>query len=62
MRRSAKGTGTVPIVAIIFLAAACTRPCAAATLEIGSSAPDFNLPGVDGKNHSLEEFRTPTFW
>lgn len=25
-------------------------------LEIGSPAPDFNLPGVDGKKHSLEEY------
>ena len=25
-------------------------------LEIGSSAPDFNLPGVDGKNHRLADF------
>ena len=35
-------------------------PCAAATpktLEIGSAAPDFNLPGVDGKKHSLDEYR-----
>lgn len=26
-------------------------------LEIGQPAPPFNLPGVDGKNHSLDEFR-----
>ena len=26
------------------------------TLRTGDSAPGFNLPGVDGKNHSLEEF------
>ena len=26
------------------------------TLEIGSQAPDFNLPGVDGKNHTLAEY------
>ncbi len=25
-------------------------------LKIGSSAPDFNLPGVDGKNYSLDSF------
>ncbi len=30
---------------------------AAETLEIGSLAPDFKLPGVDGKQHSLESFR-----
>lgn len=26
-------------------------------LSIGSRAPGFNLPGVDGRNHSLEEFK-----
>ena len=26
------------------------------TLKIGSKAPSFNLPGVDGKNHSLEDY------
>src|SRR5437870_7170976 len=25
-------------------------------LKIGAKAPDFNLPGVDGKNYSLEDF------
>ena len=27
------------------------------TLEIGQPAPDFNLPGVDGKNYSLASFK-----
>lgn len=27
------------------------------TLEIGAAAPDFNLPGVDGKWHSLDDFK-----
>lgn len=26
------------------------------TLEPGASAPDFNLPGVDGRNHSLADY------
>ena len=26
------------------------------TLEIGASAPDFNLPGIDGRNHSLKDY------
>ena len=25
-------------------------------LKIGSAAPDFNLPGVDGKNHALKDY------
>jgi len=29
---------------------------AAKTLEIGESAPPFNLPGVDGRNYSLKSF------
>ncbi len=28
------------------------------TLTIGQSAPDFNLPGVDGKNYSLASFKS----
>jgi thiol-disulfide isomerase/thioredoxin len=28
------------------------------TLEIGEKAPDFNLPGVDGKMHSLQDFKS----
>jgi hypothetical protein len=31
--------------------------CHADTLEIGSPAPDFKLPGVDGKTYSLASFR-----
>ncbi len=27
------------------------------TLEIGASAPSFNLPGVDGENHRLSEYK-----
>ena len=27
------------------------------TLQIGQSAPDFNLPGVDGKSYSLSSFK-----
>lgn len=26
------------------------------TLQIGEVAPDFNLPGVDGKNHTLSDY------
>lgn len=27
------------------------------TLELGSNAPDFDLPGVDGSNHALSSYR-----
>lgn len=27
------------------------------TLEIGASAPEFNLPGVDGENHRLSDYK-----
>lgn len=27
------------------------------TLELGQKAPDFDLPGVDGKNHSLASYK-----
>lgn len=30
------------------------------TLPIGQKAPDFDLPGVDGKNHSLASFKDAT--
>jgi peroxiredoxin len=29
------------------------------TLPTGAAAPDFSLPGVDGKTHQLSEFKTP---
>src|SRR3990167_1503857 len=47
----------VPIAALIWFATAYPRPCPAETLEIGSPAPDFRLPGVDGKRYTLDSFR-----
>lgn len=32
------------------------EPFEVKTLEIGASAPDFSLPGVDGKTHALKDF------
>jgi peroxiredoxin len=31
------------------------------TLTLGAKAPDFNLPGVDGKDHSLADFKGARF-
>jgi thiol-disulfide isomerase/thioredoxin len=41
-------------IASLALGAAATEP---ATLKIGSLAPDFRLPGVDGKTYALDDFR-----
>jgi peroxiredoxin len=46
---------------IVALLAACCCAVALAedhppTLAIGAAAPDFNLPGVDGKSYSLHDF------
>lgn len=43
----------VAVLASAFTAAAATNH---PTLPIGSAAPDFKLPGVDGKTYSLKDF------
>jgi hypothetical protein len=40
----------------VFIIAWCSHPSLFADLNIGDSAPDFFLPGVDGKNYSLKDF------
>jgi peroxiredoxin len=45
------------LLGLILAAAGCAVNCRADTLEIGSPAPDFRLPGVDGKTYSLDSFR-----
>jgi len=44
----------IAISSVFCLSAA--QPFEVKTLEIGASAPEFNLPGIDGKNHSLQDF------
>ena len=46
------------VVVLLFLAPALSRSAQqkVETLEIGQQAPDFNLPGVDGRNYRLADF------
>jgi peroxiredoxin len=41
---------------IVLLATGISAAAEIKTLEIGARAPDFNLPGVDGKMHRLAEY------
>ena len=48
---------TITALALLLpTAAANADPPGFKTLAIGSTAPDFRLPGVDGKTHSLADF------
>ena len=41
---------------VFFPASECKAADEPVTLEIGSRAPDFTLPGVDGRDYSLKDF------
>ncbi len=51
-----------PVTALAFSFAAASQaappppPEGVKTIEIGAAAPDFHLPGVDGKKHRLSEY------
>lgn len=45
--------GVMPLVASVILASCNRGP---STLAIGTSAPAFALPGIDGQSHSLADF------
>ena len=45
------------VCGLVGIASGGLATCHADTLEIGSLAPDFSLPGVDGKTYSLDTFR-----
>ena len=47
---------TLILLVFSFLVSADNKP-KYPTLEIGAKAPDFNLKGVDGKMHSLSEYK-----
>ena len=56
MRRTIHRT-LVLAAGLLGMAIACPPALAAGSLEIGAAAPDFSLPGVDGKTYTLESFR-----
>jgi len=55
MCRLLTALGSILAVALV-VASALAQPPGFKTLEIGDRAPDFNLPGVDGKEYSLADF------
>jgi len=55
---SNRGKHIVGVVAVVLFAAGLSwsAPEEIRTLGIGAKAPDFNLPGVDGRNRKLADF------
>ena len=51
-----KQCGKIVMFALLIAISAISRAAEVKPLEIGSPAPDFDLPGVDGKNHALKDF------
>ncbi len=50
--------GILAAIVVLFIAPEFSRSAQqkVETLEIGRQAPDFNLPGVDGRNYRLADF------
>jgi peroxiredoxin len=48
---------SLPLAAALGLAAITHAEEGVADLSIGAPAPDFNLPGIDGKNHRLADYK-----
>jgi len=44
------------LIPLLVLSLAACRPYPHPTLAIGSTAPDFALPGIDGRTHTLSEY------
>lgn len=44
------------LIQSLLITSLSAKPEAIKTLALGASAPDFSLPGVDGKKHALKDF------
>lgn len=47
----------LPLATVFGLVVVASAEDGVADLPIGAPAPDFNLPGIDGKNHRLTEYK-----
>ena len=56
MCKSVVNIVTAIAISLSMVAAATAAPAEIKTLEIGAKAPNFRLPGVDGKRHRLAEY------
>src|SRR5258708_37458480 len=68
MRRLVSAVLLLPTLASLSLRAADSasplldqagNPAGFRTLALGEPAPDFSLPGIDGRTHTLQEFAGP---
>src|SRR5260370_40826959 len=50
------GAGMWKLLLVLLVSLAASAQEVHPTLALGSAAPDFSLPGVDGKTHSLSEY------
>jgi peroxiredoxin len=55
-RRALRSTWLLVLVSIVSSDIAVADPPGLKTLPIGAKAPDFRLPGVDGKTYGLKDF------
>jgi peroxiredoxin len=56
MYRHICGVAAVFLALLVIGGVADAAPAGLKTLEIGATAPDFELPGVDGRNYKLKDF------
>ena len=56
MNPAAMRTSLAILVLSLWAGLASADPPGLTTLPIGADAPDFRLPGVDGKTYTLQDF------